>query len=149
LAAQAKEEGAGVIVGMGGGKALDVAKGGAIRAGLRFISVPTVASNDSPTSTSLAVYDDHHRMVAVESLGRNPEAVVVDTGLIAGAPAQFLRAGIGDAIAKKFEGEASQRFGGFNAHYTYQLRTAAYIADGCYRTIREFGVTAMAAAGTG
>lgn len=149
LAAHAKADGADLIVGMGGGKALDVGKGCAIRAGLRFVSVPTVASNDSPTATGLAVYDDQHRMVAVESLGRNPEAVVVDTQLIAGAPAQFLRAGMGDAIAKKFEGEASQRHGGRNAHFSYQLRTAAFVADGCYRTIREFGVAAMAAAGTG
>lgn len=149
LAEQAKAQGADLMVGIGGGKALDVGKGCAVRTGLRFVSVPTVASNDSPTATGLAVYDDAHRMIAVESLGRNPEAVVVDTQLIAGAPAQFLRAGIGDAIAKKFEGEASQRVGGLNAHYTRQLRTAAYIADGCYRTIREFGEQAMAVAGTG
>lgn len=142
-------ESAVVVVGIGGGKALDAGKGCAVRIGARFVSVPTVASNDSPTATGLAVYDDGHRMVALESLGRNPEAVVVDTDLIARAPPQFLRAGIGDAIAKKFEGEASRDCGGLNAHYTRQLRTAAYIADGCYRTIREFGVAAMEAAGTG
>jgi glycerol dehydrogenase len=149
ISAQARDFGADLIVGIGGGKALDVGKGCARRTGQRFVSVPTVASNDSPTSVALAVYDDHHRMVAVEALPANPEAVVVDTRLIAGAPAHFLRAGIGDAIAKKFEGEASQRHGGVNAHHTYQLRTAGYIADGCYRTIREFAVEAMAAAGTG
>lgn len=149
LAEQARSEGAGLLVGIGGGKVLDVGKGCALRTGLRFVAVPTVASNDSPTATGLAVYDDEHRVVALESLGRNPEAVVVDTRLIAAAPPQFLRAGIGDAIAKKFEGEASQRAGGLNAHYTRQLRTAGYIADGCYRTLREFGAEAMAAAGKG
>ena len=149
LATQARAAGADLVVGMGGGKALDIGKGCAIRVGTGFISVPTVASNDSPTASGLAVYDEHHRMVAVESLGRNPEAVVVDTKLVAGAPAQFLRAGIGDAIAKKFEGEGSQAHGGLNAHYTRQLRTGAYIANGCYETIREFGEAAMAAAGSG
>jgi len=149
LATQARAAGADLVVGMGGGKALDIGKGCAIRVGTGFISVPTVASNDSPTASGLAVYDEHHRMVAVESLGRNPEAVVVDSKLVAGAPAQFLRAGIGDAIAKKFEGEGSQAHGGLNAHYTRQLRTGAYIANGCYETIREFGQAAMAAAGSG
>lgn len=149
MAEFARSQGADIVLGIGGGKALDAGKGTARRAGLRFVSVPTVASNDSPTSTGLAVYDDNHRMVALESLGRNPEAVVVDTQIIAGAPSQFLRAGIGDAIAKKFEGEASQRAGGLNGHYTRQLRTASYIADGCYQTIREFGIAAMAAAGSG
>lgn len=149
LSADARASGAGVIVGMGGGKALDAAKGCAVRTGLRFVSVPTVASNDSPVATGLAVYDDAHRLVALESLGRNPEAVVVDTRLIARAPRKFLLAGIGDAIAKKFEGEASAAVGGLNAHYARQTRAAGYIADGCYRTIREHAVEALTAAGTG
>jgi len=149
IAREATASGADLVVGIGGGKALDVGKGCARRSGRPFISVPTVASNDSPTSIALAVYDDHHQMVAVEALDGSPTAVVVDTRLIAGAPAQFLRAGIGDAIAKKFEGEASQRHGGVNAHHSFQLRTAGYIADGCYCTIREFAVDALAAAGSG
>lgn len=149
LAVRARSSDAGIVVGMGGGKALDAAKGCAVRTGLPYIAVPTVASNDSPTATALAVYDDEHRMVALESLGRNPDAVVVDTQLIAGAPAQFFRAGIGDALAKKFEGESSQAHGGLNAHFSYALRSAGFIADGCYRTIRECAVDAIAAAGTG
>jgi glycerol dehydrogenase len=149
LARAAHNAGAGMIVGMGGGKALDAAKGTALRCGLRFVSVPTVASNDSPTGMALAVYDDEHRITAIEALPRNPEAVIVDTLLIAGAPAQFLRCGIGDAIAKKFEAEASVRDGGSSAHHAPQLRTGLYIADGCYQTIREHGVAAMAAAGSG
>jgi glycerol dehydrogenase len=88
-------------------------------------------------------------MAAVEAMPRNPEAVIVDTQLIAQAPARFLLAGIGDAIAKKFEAEASARDGGRSAHRAPQLRTGLYIADGCYRTIREHGVAAMAVAGSG
>lgn len=149
LAQQARQAGVDLIVGMGGGKALDAGKGAALRSTLRFISVPTVASNDSPTGMALAVYDDQHRMAAVEAMPRNPEAVIVDTGLIAQAPARFLLTGIGDALAKKFEAEASLRDGGTSAHRAPQLRTAFYIADGCYRTIREHGVAAMATAGSG
>lgn len=149
LAQQARQSGAEIIVGMGGGKALDAGKGVALRCAARFISVPTVASNDSPTGMALAVYDEHHRMAAVEALPRNPEAVIVDTLLISQAPARFLLSGIGDALAKKFEAEASLRDGGTSAHHAPQLRTGLYIADGCYRTIREYGVAALAAAGSG
>jgi glycerol dehydrogenase len=149
LAEQAMRSGADLIVGMGGGKALDAGKGVALRCGLRFISVPTVASNDSPTGMALAVYDEQHRMAAVEAMPRNPEAVIVDSQLIAQAPARFLLSGIGDALAKKFEAEASVRDGGTSAHRAPQLRTGLYIADGCYRTIREHGLAAMAAAGSG
>ena len=149
LASAAKEAQAELIVGIGGGKALDAAKGVALRCAKRFISVPTVASNDGPIGMALAVYDDEHRISAIEAMPRSPDAVIVDTRLIAGAPAQFLRAGIGDALAKKFEAEASMRDGGFSAHFARQLRTGLYIADGCYRTIREHGEAALAAAGTG
>lgn len=149
LAEQVRASACDLVVGIGGGKALDAGKGTAIRAGLRFVSVPTVASNDSPTSMGLAVYDENHRIAAIEVHSRNPEAVIVDTQLIAGAPPQFLRSGIGDAIAKKFEAEAAVRDGGLSAHYTRQLRTGLYIADGCYRTIREFGAQAIRDAGKG
>jgi glycerol dehydrogenase len=149
LGGTAQADRADMIVGIGGGKALDAAKGVALRCGLRFISVPTVASNDGPIGMALAVYDDEHRIAAIEAMPRNPEAVIVDTQLIAGAPAHFLRCGIGDALAKKFEAEASVKDGGSSAHHAPQLRTGLYIADGCYRTIREHGVAAMAVAGSG
>jgi glycerol dehydrogenase len=149
LALTAKSQGAELIVGIGGGKALDAAKGVALRCGTRFISVPSVASNDGPIGMALAVYDEHHRIAAIEAMPRSPDAVIVDTQLIAGAPAHFLRCGIGDALAKKFEAEASLRDGGNSAHHAPQLRTGLYIADGCYRTIREHGVAAMAVAGSG
>lgn len=149
MLARVRAEGADIIVGVGGGKALDAAKGVALRAGLSFVTVPTVASNDSPVSMGLALYDDHHRVVAIETHPRNPDAVVVDTDVIAGAPARFLLAGMGDAIAKKFEAEASVRDGGLSAHFGAPSRTAMYIADGCYRTIRAHGVAAMQAAGRG
>ena len=91
LALRAREAGAGIVVGIGGGKALDAGKGVALRCALRFISVPTVASNDSPTGMALAVYDEDHGMTAVEAMPRNPEAVIVDTLLMSSAPARFLR----------------------------------------------------------
>ena len=51
------------------------------------------------------MYDASHAMISVDKLPRSPEAVVVDTAIIAKAPARLLRAGIGDAVAKKFEAE--------------------------------------------
>ena len=38
------------VVGVGGGKAIDAAKAAAAFAGLRVVVVPTIASNDAPTS---------------------------------------------------------------------------------------------------
>jgi glycerol dehydrogenase len=134
------------VVGIGGGKALDVAKGVAKSLVLPFIAAPSIASNDSPTARSMAIYDERHTLVAIENLRESPALVIADTALIAAAPARFLRAGIGDAIAKKFEAERAFADGALNFFDGRPLRTALAIADYCYGTLREHGVAAMTAA---
>jgi glycerol dehydrogenase len=132
-------------VGIGGGKALDAAKGVALKLGLPVVTVPTIASNDSPTSSMIAMYDAAHVMISVDKLPRSPEAVVVDTAIIATAPARLLRAGIGDAVAKKFEAEGCLLGSGRTPFGTRPLQTAIVIADACYRTLREYAADALAA----
>ena len=50
LVAEARSLGAGAIVGAGGGKCLDAARAAAAATRLPFVSCPTVASTDAPTS---------------------------------------------------------------------------------------------------
>lgn len=145
LAERARGHAPDVVIGAGGGRALDAAKGVARRLGRPFVSVPTIASTDAPASRGLVVYDEAHRPVVVEQLVRNPEFVIVDTEIIAAAPARYLRAGIGDAIAKKFEAEACWAAGGLTKHRTRPLRTALMIADACYQLLRDHGVEAVRA----
>ncbi|MCV3767772.1 glycerol dehydrogenase [Rhizobium sp. TRM95796] len=132
-----------LAIGIGGGKSLDAAKGLARKLGLDVITVPTIASNDSPTSSAIAMYDDHHVMISVDRLARSPEAVIVDTTLIARAPRHFLLAGIGDAVAKKFEAEGCLNGSGVTPFGTRPLVSAAVIADACYQTLRRSAQTAM------
>lgn len=134
-----------VIVGIGGGKALDAAKGVALRLGLEMISVPTIASTDAPASRGIVIYDEHHGLGGVEQMPRNPACVLVDTAWIVRAPARFLSAGIGDAIAKKFEVDACRAAGGVNKHGTPASLTALAVADACYDCLRAHGAQAMAA----
>jgi glycerol dehydrogenase len=134
------------VIGIGGGKGLDAAKGVAFKSGLPFIAVPSIASNDSPTGRSMAIYDESHVLIAIENIPDSPLLVVADTALIARAPARFLRNGIGDAIAKKFEAERALADGALNFFGGGPLRTALVIADACYTNLRQFGVAAMAAA---
>jgi glycerol dehydrogenase len=134
-----------VIIGLGGGKALDMGKAVSHSLGCPVITVPTIASTDAPTSNSFAIYNDEHRLIAVERMPRNPELVLVDTTIIVQAPARFLRAGIGDAIAKKFEGEAASNAGANSSHKTRPLRIGLAIGDFCYQTIRAFAADALVA----
>jgi glycerol dehydrogenase len=132
-------------VGIGGGKSLDAAKGIALKLGLPVVTVPTIASNDSPTSSLIAMYDASHALISIDKLPRSPEAVVVDTAIISKAPARLLRAGIGDAITKKFEAEGCLAGTGKTPFGTRPLHTAIVIADACYHTLRNHAEAAIAA----
>lgn len=149
LAEQARDHRADVVLGAGGGRALDAAKGVARRRGTPFVSLPTIAATDAAASRGIAIFDEAGRPATVEQLARNPEVVIVDTGIIAKAPARYLRSGIGEAVSKRFEAEACGAAGALTKHGTRPLRSAQAAADACYRLVRQHGVAALAAAGRG
>lgn len=85
------------VVGLGGGRAIDVAKYVAMLAGVPFIAVPTSLSNDgfcSPQS-SLVVEGKRRSLEA-----RIPAGVVVDTDVCRTAPESLWASGVGDLAAK-------------------------------------------------
>lgn len=143
LAEQARTLEPAIVVAVGGGKTLDTGKGVANALGLRIVTVPTIASNDGPTSRIIATYDDRHRLVATPQMSENPEAVVVDTELVSRAPAHFLRSGIGDALAKRFEAAACRAGTGVTPNGTRPLELAGVIAEACYDILLQDGATAL------
>jgi glycerol dehydrogenase len=132
-----------VIIAAGGGKTLDLGKGVSRSRGVPVITVPTIASNDGPTSRVIAQYDGQHRLVATPVMTHNPEAVIVDTALINGAPARFLLSGIGDATAKYFEATATLRSGGLTSHSTLPLMLPLAITQSCYSTLLRDAAAAL------
>ncbi|SNS94141.1 glycerol dehydrogenase [Rhodococcoides kyotonense] len=132
-----------VVVGIGGGKALDLAKGIAIDLGAAMVTCPTIASNDGPTARILAIYNDNHVLCEVEHLDFNPSCVVVDTELISRAPVQFLISGIGDALAKKFEAEGCRLGTGVTMQGTRPFDIGGIVAAGCYDVLARHAVDAV------
>ncbi|MFC6797441.1 NAD(P)-dependent glycerol-1-phosphate dehydrogenase [Haladaptatus sp. DYSN1] len=93
---QAKAVDAGFLVGVGGGKAIDIAKMAADRIDRGFISVPTAASHDGIVSGRGSVPEgDTRHSVAADP----PLAVVADTELLADAPWELTTAGCADIIS--------------------------------------------------
>lgn len=134
-----------VVVAAGGGKAIDAAKGACIATGAKIVVVPTIASNDSPTSRLAIVYDEDHVLREVRRLASNPEAIVVDTSIIVAAPERFFVSGIGDAISKKFEGAQNFGVGGDNFYGAKPSFLSIQLADACFDTLMQHAEGALAA----
>ena len=96
VVAEAEAVNAGFLVGVGGGKAIDIAKMASDEVGIGFVSVPTAASHDGIVSGRGSVPEgDIRHSVAAEP----PLAVVADTDLIADAPWRLTTAGCADIIS--------------------------------------------------
>jgi len=134
-----------VVLAAGGGKCLDTGKALAKRLGARMATLPTIASNDSPTSHVYVLYDADHRLLRVERLERNPDLVMVDLDVIASAPAHLLLAGIGDAFVKRFEVEQCVKVRGVNVFGSSPSIAALAMARACYDILRADAAAALAA----
>ncbi|MBU4531369.1 MAG: glycerol dehydrogenase [Hoeflea sp.] len=138
----AESHNADVIVGMGGGKAIDTAKGVRIKRGGRIVIVPTIASNDSPTSRLSVIYKEDHALSEVRLMSTNPDVVLVDSKLIVEAPVRFFLAGIGDALSKKYEATECVNADARNFYGGAQTECLRAIASHCDKILRRDAVAA-------
>ncbi len=93
----AASSGSGSIIGVGGGKSVDVGKLAAFRMHLPFFSVPTSASHDGISSpfASLKGLDRPYSVMA-----KPPVGILADIDVIASAPRRLLASGCGDLVSK-------------------------------------------------
>ncbi|MBD2515620.1 iron-containing alcohol dehydrogenase family protein [Nostoc sp. FACHB-973] len=103
----AKEHKADVIIGVGGGKALDTAKLVAQQLQLPVVTIPTSAATCAAWSALSNVYSEDGAFLYDVGLSRCPDLLILDYDLLKTAPQHTLVAGIGDAIAKWYEASVS------------------------------------------
>jgi glycerol-1-phosphate dehydrogenase [NAD(P)+] len=86
-----------IVVGVGGGKDIDIAKLSSMKASTRFLSVPTAASHDGIASplVSMRGLDRPYSYAA-----HSPIAIVADISIIAKSPYPLIASGCGDVVAK-------------------------------------------------
>ncbi len=86
-----------LVLGVGGGKDIDLAKLASARQSVYFMSIPTAASHDGIASPYASI-KGATRPYSVRA--QAPVAILADVGIIADSPYDLLAAGCGDIVAK-------------------------------------------------
>jgi glycerol dehydrogenase-like iron-containing ADH family enzyme len=107
LTASLQAQPANVVIGVGGGKCLDLAKLLAHQNQLPVVTIPTTAATCAAWTALSNVYSPAGAFLYDVSLATCPNLLVLDYGIIATAPPRTLVAGIGDSIAKWYEAAVS------------------------------------------
>ncbi|MBW4553187.1 MAG: iron-containing alcohol dehydrogenase family protein [Aphanocapsa sp. GSE-SYN-MK-11-07L] len=101
------EHQADLIIGVGGGKALDAAKLIADHCQLPVVTIPTTAATCAAWTALSNVYSEAGAFQYDVGLLRCPDLLILDYQIIATASNRTLVAGIGDALAKWYEASVS------------------------------------------
>ncbi len=109
------------VLGVGGGKVIDVGKLLAFRKGVPFISVPTAPSHDGIVSSK----------VSLKSKGKlysfkveTPTAIIADIEILINAPYKLIASGCGDVIAKYtsvYDWKLAKEKGEYYSEYAAEL----------------------------
>ncbi len=91
------------IVGTGGGKVIDTSRVVAEKLQLPLVTIPTSAATCSGASSLSVIYEKGIRQATI--IGKSAELVLVDSSILSAAPFRLLAAGMGDALAKWYEGK--------------------------------------------
>lgn len=140
-----KENKINVVGGVGGGSAIDTAKACAYYEGLPVAIVPTVCATDAPCTGLSVIYNDDGTFDTYIFYPKNPDAVLVDSQVIANAPAKFLIAGMGDALGTYFEARACVRTDAPSLENGGISLSAMALCELCYKTLLKSGYQAKKA----
>lgn len=133
------------VIGLGGGKTIDTTKLVSKLCDIPLVIVPTVASSDAPCSAISVVYDEKGVFEEAIKLDRNPDIVLVDTGIISKAPVRTFIAGIGDAFATYYEARACRKSGALNFNEGVATNTGYELTRLCKDILFEYAVEAKKA----
>ena len=134
-----------VVGAIGGGSAIDTAKATAYYEDLPVVIMPTVAATDAPCTGLSVIYNDDGSFANYIFYPKNPEAVIVDSSIIAKAPVKFLIAGMGDALGTYFEARACVKTNSPSLENGGITKSAMALCSLCYETLLADGYKAKLA----
>jgi glycerol-1-phosphate dehydrogenase [NAD(P)+] len=120
-----------LLVGIGGGRAIDVAKTAALACEVDVVTVPTSITHDGISSPVASLCDDAGMRSSVPAA--MPAGVIIDIDVVEAAPPAMLRAGVGDLLSNLSAIE-DWRLADARGRDTYDAYSAL-IADGAARPV--------------
>lgn len=131
------------VIGIGGGTVLDITKAAAITAAVKSVLIPTVAATCAVWTPLSVFYDDSGTFTHFTEFPVANTLVLVEPAIIAKAPVKYLKAGVGDTLAKYYEADAL-----INAFYKKQahpvwLQVSQFSAKICKEVLLEHAEAAI------
>lgn len=131
-----------LIIGCGGGKAVDTAKAVAEKMHVPVITVPTQCATNADGMADAVIFTEDHRFVEDFYLSRAPVLVLVDTEVVGRAPSKYLVQGMGDALACAFEKSAYSACQRSKKGVEQATSAALEVNVKCFSTLMAHGVQA-------
>lgn len=131
------------VIGVGGGRAIDTAKGVAWRLKLPVMCVGTQCATNADTSAEVVVYTEDHKYLQTLIFPHNPVVVIEDTEIIAKAPAKYMVRGMGDALSVKFEGAAYAKSKEKKKDGIVPTAAAIALGEACFKSLLTHGQKAI------
>ncbi|WP_413377470.1 iron-containing alcohol dehydrogenase family protein [Alkalihalobacillus sp. 1P02AB] len=105
ISAVISEEKIDLIIAVGGGTCCDLAKAAGHTTNTDVILIPTLASNCAAWTPLSVFYDQSGNFVEYKVFPKSTYMVLVEPAIILNSPKDYLRAGIGDTLAKWYEAD--------------------------------------------
>lgn len=142
LADKCRAAGCDEVIGVGGGKVMDLAKAVGEYAKLGVINIPTSIATCAAFTTMSVMYTPDGKSLGNWRFAHEVDAVLVDTEVIAACPSRYAAAGILDAMAKRIEiqnGKPVMRL----EDTTFDLYTAFRMAEYTYDVLGKLAPQAI------
>jgi uncharacterized oxidoreductase len=131
------------VIGVGGGKVMDIAKAVGNYTNTAVILIPTLASTCAAWTPLSVFYDREGQFTHYTVFPFSTEMVLVEPGIIVRAPSRFLAAGIADTLAKWYEADVIIRK---MRNPSLTITIAHHAARLCRDVLLSYGMKAIEAA---
>lgn len=119
-----KEQKIDVVVGVGGGRAIDTTKAVGNKLNIPIVAIPTIAATCASWAAVSIIYDEEGNQVDFFDSQRSANLILADTQILFEAPDRYLKAGIIDTLAKWYESKPNLKKNNDSLQLKLQIKIA-------------------------